>query len=1483
MAQIPQIHAFPFGDEDVRYEEDVLKEYVRRNFTLNRGVGLLHGRIEMRWQPNFQPSRRYNTRQPAGQSRLITQEEALNNAITYIPFGVSRVPRGYEGENTEINYMNTRFMGRFAAGLFKFHAFFQLLLASVPPVLARQSRAPKSFGVRCIFHAAGADWYNAMRVNFGTTQEDGQTLRPVWDNNVWEWNIMSPEINPYAVNDENVRVYSSTILTRGGDEELPDFLLRLKTSMLQNLPDAGDSKTFLNQYRLVQIFLVVLTPPLRGGCQEDMMKEMACNRAVFSPLTVKNWEGHCFWQSMLYSIWMRFQQNGSYALVCARSEYYGAISELLLKRKHYTRLQKVTLIQKYLPAFMSVVHLLFPDEPLAFVHVDQVARFSEPFGLMAPPIVVNVEGQTLVGDVSNVLESCHAQNKLLLFLHEQHYGVVESYTAFVVIKECHICHARFKKKEGLRDHLRGKICLKCVCDTTFQNEADYRYHIENREAECSLVASKLPPKRDATGNVRDEKTTAEDIKDEKYRLKSRFPHENKRQGDKHRQGLNYGQKHRNAMRLNEVFHDDTRMECNYQEALYFDLESIVPYNQSDECREEMKPQLAFACGWLRHSDLQQKVRPTLVYGENCIAVFMKYLDDWYDVIFAETTERFRGQLMTSLMDDAVPKNRNNYKNHAFRLKAMWETFITKHPSACLVCQKQLKLEDLTSHGFVMHGERLVPTACGIHHFTHTSAQQLFTCNNGTEKRPQIPIYAHNGGRYDWVFIHRYLMEEGRMGELNVVRANAKYIHLTYRDIFIFKDTMHFLAGSLENLGKNFQVETLKGMFPYTFVDNWDKIHMVLRTREEILEKLPPSYFKVTREVEGMAGMKKKETLSTEEYNEFMTERHWCYDVERETRMYLEDDILCLAQVWDKFRSGWSSLPNSPPLFKFSTIGQMCHAYFMENYMLPMSYPLLDVVEDSFIRRGVYGGRTEVFQRYTSAEKIFYLDVNSLYPYVMESRGLPFGEPTWYVDASVCPGVIESLHASPLKPRYHSVTEAFMEQKRMEINAGYFKGVGYLEVDVTCPQHLSIPVLPERQNHKNMFSLTPKTRGVYYSKELIVAIREGYTVTKIYQYGEWEERALYASVIQELKRQKLLGEGKDIHGNVIPGQAKNKSLREAAKIGSNSLYGKTLQHIQKSTVLVDNGKALWELLEDHSNRIKIEPVFRNRVSDVVEVTTESIDGTIQRMSNAAIGGAILAEARLVLYAYMEEVQNIEGSILYCDTDSIVYSGEQLLGEQFIDASRYGAMKVEMDYTTIAPGGFVALCPKTYALRMRDGTSYVRCKGISLAMNLVVENEMMAGITELLELMDMEENKELSDVQGINFDILNRLVRGEIHAIRTQNLQFLRTKDLRVKSYDCSKTMEDHFDKRLLLSFGQTVPWTPWNVQLKEKSHDFAFLSSYIRHGSPLEVLDFFHQHWGSPDHRGFFINFMQNFPGDFQLFYLQSAVDRYPQYTYMLVQ
>jgi hypothetical protein len=97
--------------------------------------------------------------------------------------------------------------------------------------------------------------------------------------------------------------------------------------------------------------------------------------------------------------------------------------------------------------------------------------------------------------------------------------------------------------------------------------------------------------------------------------------------------------------------------------------------------------------------------------------------------------------------------------------------------------------------------------------------------------------------------------------------------------------------------------------------------------------------------------------------------------------------------------------------------------------LNVPIPILKNTQDFFIRKSYLGGATDFFKAY--AKKVYYYDVNSLYPYVM-CKPMPYQ--------------IIKHH-----PQINSLEDFF----------------GFCLAEIYCPDHIK-PMLPLRQGDKTIF-------------------------------------------------------------------------------------------------------------------------------------------------------------------------------------------------------------------------------------------------------------------------------------------------------------------------------------------------------------------------------------------------------------------------------
>ncbi|KAJ8032374.1 putative DNA polymerase [Holothuria leucospilota] len=316
------------------------------------------------------------------------------------------------------------------------------------------------------------------------------------------------------------------------------------------------------------------------------------------------------------------------------------------------------------------------------------------------------------------------------------------------------------------------------------------------------------------------------------------------------------------------------------------------------------------------------------------------------------------------------------------------------------------------------------------------------------------------------------------------------------------------------------------------------------------------------------------------------------------------------------------------------------------------------------RHAFFGGRTNaICLKYQTkpGEKIKYIDVCSLYPWVNKYGVYPIGHPV-------------------------IVTENFEPWDR-------YNGLMYCKV--LPPKGLYHPVLPYRNGDKMLFSLCAACaqqkyqtlckhsdeeralEGTWVTLELQKAMEKGYRMLEIYevwhfksftQYDpETKKGGLFVEYIDTFLKMKQEAEGwpqgcnseEDRIAYVAEYEAregvklehieKNEGRRCLAKLMLNSFWGKFGQrdNLPRREILSDMSEFI-----KLANDVSKETTLNRITEDFIELTwtdkKEFVDTTGTK--NVFIAAYTTAQARLKLYSYLE---CLDDRVLYFDTDSIIY--------------------------------------------------------------------------------------------------------------------------------------------------------------------------------------------------------------------------------------
>ena len=419
------------------------------------------------------------------------------------------------------------------------------------------------------------------------------------------------------------------------------------------------------------------------------------------------------------------------------------------------------------------------------------------------------------------------------------------------------------------------------------------------------------------------------------------------------------------------------------------------------------------------------------------------------------------------------------------------------------------------------------------------------------------------------------------------------------------------------------------------------------------------------------------------------------------------------------------------------------------------------------REAFFGGRTgavALHKKVNPGEKIFYVDVTSLYPWVNKTRPYPLGHPEIIFNPSL---------------------EEFDD---------YF---GLAKVSILPPFELFHPVLPVRIGEKLTFPLCgecvkteqaepllqrsrvcPHSReervllGTWCTPEIHKAIEMGYELLDVHEVWDFEksEGGLFAEYVDAWLKIKTEASGwpsdcdteeekddfierfeKQEGIRLEKEQVKpNPGLKETAKLMLNSFWGKfgqreNLPQIEQCT----NPDQLYKLIDDDTLEVQN---IRFCTDDVLEVVYAYKDDFIlpNNRTNVFIAAFTTCWARLKLYSYL---QKLGDRVLYYDTDSVIYHWKE--DQTKLEIGDYlGDLKDELggDYIT----EFVSGGPKNYAYKTEK--EKVECKVRGFTLNVRGQEKLNFETVKRSILAVLKEGKsnpvEVTNPTHFKRDVLNK---------------------------------------------------------------------------------------------------------------------------------
>lgn len=279
-----------------------------------------------------------------------------------------------------------------------------------------------------------------------------------------------------------------------------------------------------------------------------------------------------------------------------------------------------------------------------------------------------------------------------------------------------------------------------------------------------------------------------------------------------------------------------------------------------------------------------------------------------------------------------------------------------------------------------------------------------------------------------------------------------------------------------------------------------------------------------------------------------------------------------------------------------TIGQLAMNAYRKNYMLSDRQ---ETCNDPMFLKAYYGGRVEIFN-YGAVENVIVSDINSSYPNVMRNYSYPD-------------------------------TGTFTSSKLED----HEYGIGKFKVRV--PASLFVPPLPYKASGTGrLFFPTGTFTGRWTYAEMRAAQSLGVEILKEYE-GKGTNTGVnpFDAFVDDFYKKRLGAKRKnDAFGDLF------------YKLFQNNLYGKWCQHRAGGSL----GSVPMSASQALRNKMVLERRIGPRFYQYRSVKEDPPD-----TANFAWGVYVTSYARIYLLEAMIKIHEKGGRLIYCDTDSIMFSG------------------------------------------------------------------------------------------------------------------------------------------------------------------------------------------------------------------------------------
>ena len=489
----------------------------------------------------------------------------------------------------------------------------------------------------------------------------------------------------------------------------------------------------------------------------------------------------------------------------------------------------------------------------------------------------------------------------------------------------------------------------------------------------------------------------------------------------------------------------------------------------------------------------------------------------------------------------------------------WQAY--NHAQVCYICFKPFNGDKVRDH------DHLTGRYRGAAHNI---------CNLVLRKTYKIPVFFHNFRGYDSHLVVWGLADHPDLDISLIGQGMEKYLTLGWGEHLVFKDSLQFLASSLETLAANllrsgedrfkqlaraftennqphpnFNLLLRKGVFPYEFLDSWEKMDE---------QQLPPR--------DAFFSRLNNEECKEPDYAHAM--QVWgafdCKSLRSYMELYLKTDVLLLADIFEEFRDVCIRNYGLDPAHYVSA------PQLSWDSMLRITDCSLELISDpemfSCVDAGIRGGVSMITTRLARANNpymasfnpseptsfIIYLDANNLYGWAM-SQPMPTGGFMWMtgeeaelvdwaaqteeqtegffveVDLEYPPEVHNAHNDYPLAPERLDVKVEMLSEAQVELRT-----------------HYKMP--RSAKSTKLIPNLMAKRKYLCHYLNLRFYLEHGLKLVKVHRALRFKQSRWLSPYIEK--------------NSTLRASAKNDFEKEFFKLMNNSIYGKTCENQKKRT-------------------------------------------------------------------------------------------------------------------------------------------------------------------------------------------------------------------------------------------------------------------------------------------------------------------------------